>query len=118
MNFELGKKIIENISSVILGKTDSLELLMVALFADGHVLLEDVPGVGKTLVAKSLAKSIQGSFKRIQFTPDLLPADVTGFNVYDQKSGQFKFQPGPVLSWPSLIPNYHFLHTFTENFHV
>ncbi len=98
MNFELGKKIIENISRVILGKTESLELLIVALLADGHVLLEDVPGVGKTLVAKSLAKSIKGSFKRIQFTPDLLPADVTGFNIYDQKSGQFKFQPGPVLT--------------------
>ena len=98
MNFELGKKIIGNISRVIIGKTDSLELLMVALLADGHVLLEDVPGVGKTLVTKSLAKSIKGSFKRIQFTPDLLPADVTGFNVYDQKSGQFKFQPGPVLT--------------------
>jgi len=98
MNFELGKKIIGNISRVIIGKTDSLELLMVALLADGHVLLEDVPGVGKTLVTKSLAKSIKGSFKRIQFTPDLLPADVTGFNAYDQKSGQFKFQPGPVLT--------------------
>ena len=98
MNFELGKNIIENISRVIIGKADSLELLMVALLADGHVLLEDVPGVGKTLVTKSLAKSIKGSFKRIQFTPDLLPADVTGFNVYDQKSGQFKFQPGPVLT--------------------
>lgn len=98
MNFELGKKIIENISRVILGKTYSLELLMVALLADGHVLLEDVPGVGKTLVAKCLAKSIKGSFKRIQFTPDLLPADITGFNVYDQKSGQFKFQSGPVLT--------------------
>jgi len=98
MNFELGKKIIENISRVVIGKTDSLELLMVALLADGHVLLEDVPGVGKTLVTKCLAKSIKGSFKRIQFTPDLLPADVTGFNVYDQKSGQFKFQSGPVLT--------------------
>lgn len=98
MNFELGKKIIENVSRVILGKSYSLELLMVALLADGHVLLEDVPGVGKTLVAKCLAKSIKGSFKRIQFTPDLLPADITGFNVYDQKSGQFKFQSGPVLT--------------------
>jgi len=98
MNFELGKKIIENISRVILGKTEALELLMVALLADGHILLEDVPGVGKTLITKCLAKSIKGSFKRIQFTPDLLPADVTGFNVYDQKSGQFKFQSGPVLT--------------------
>jgi MoxR-like ATPase len=98
MSFELGKKIIENISKVVLGKADSLELLMVALLADGHVLIEDVPGVGKTLVTKSLAKSITGSFKRIQFTPDLLPADITGFNIYDQKDGQFKFQPGPVLT--------------------
>ena len=98
MNFELGKKIIENISKVLVGKDDALELLLVGLLADGHVLLEDVPGVGKTLITKSLAKSIRGSFKRIQFTPDLLPADITGFNVYDQKSGQFKFQPGPVLT--------------------
>jgi MoxR-like ATPase len=98
MDFELGKKIIENISKVIVGKNDALELLLVALLADGHVLLEDVPGVGKTLITKCLAKSIKGSFKRIQFTPDLLPADITGFNVYDQKSGQFKFQSGPVLT--------------------
>jgi len=98
MTFEAGKKIIENISRVVVGKDDALELLMVALLADGHVLLEDVPGVGKTLITRSLAKSIKGSFKRIQFTPDLLPADITGFNVYDQKSGEFKFQPGPVLT--------------------
>ena len=98
MEFELGKKIIENISKVMVGKDDALELLLVALLADGHVLLEDVPGVGKTLLTKSLAKSISGSFKRIQFTPDLLPADITGFNVFDQKSGQFKFQKGPVLT--------------------
>jgi MoxR-like ATPase len=98
MDFELGEKIAENISGVVVGKDDALELLLVALLADGHVLLEDVPGVGKTLITKCLAKSINGSFKRIQFTPDLLPADVTGFNVYDQKSGQFIFQPGPVLT--------------------
>lgn len=98
MDFELGKKIVENISKVVVGKDDTLELLLVALLADGHVLLEDVPGVGKTLITKCLAKSIKGSFKRIQFTPDLLPSDVTGFNVYDQKSGQFKFQSGPVLT--------------------
>ena len=98
MDFELGEKIVENISKVVVGKNDALELLLVALLADGHVLLEDVPGVGKTLITKCLAKSIKGSFKRIQFTPDLLPADVTGFNVYDQKSGQFKFQSGPVLT--------------------
>jgi MoxR-like ATPase len=98
MDFELGEKIIRNISGVVVGKDEALELLLVALLADGHVLLEDVPGVGKTLITKCIAKSIKGSFKRIQFTPDLLPADVTGFNVYDQKSGQFNFQPGPVLT--------------------
>ena len=98
MDFELGKKILTNISRIVVGKNDALELLLVALLADGHVLLEDVPGVGKTLITKCLAKSITGSFKRVQFTPDLLPADITGFNVYDQKSGQFKFQSGPVLT--------------------
>jgi MoxR-like ATPase len=98
MPFELVAKIIANISSVVVGKVEALELLMVALLADGHVLLEDVPGVGKTLVTKSLARSIRGEFKRIQFTPDLLPSDITGFNVYDQKSGEFRFQPGPVLT--------------------
>ncbi len=98
MGFELGKKIIENISTVVVGKDATLELLLVALLADGHVLLEDVPGVGKTLIAKCLANSIKGTFKRIQFTPDLLPADITGFNVYNQKSGQFRFQSGPVLT--------------------
>jgi MoxR-like ATPase len=83
---------------VIVGKQHPVELLMVALLADGHVLLEDVPGLGKTLVAKSLAKSIGGSFRRVQFTPDLLPSDVTGFNIYNQQSCQFTFQPGPVMT--------------------
>ncbi len=85
-------------SRVIVGKHECMELLLVALLGDGHVLLEDVPGVGKTLIAKSLAKSIGGSFKRIQFTPDLLPSDVTGFNIYNQKSACFIFQPGPVIT--------------------
>lgn len=98
MVFEAGEKIIENISRVMVGKRDAIEFLLVALMAEGHILLEDVPGVGKTLLTKSLARSIKGSFRRIQFTPDLLPADVTGFNVYDQKSGRFQFQPGPVLA--------------------
>jgi len=98
MDFEAGRRIIENISRVMVGKTASLELVLIALLADGHVLMEDVPGVGKTLMAKSLARSIRGSFNRIQFTPDLLPADVTGFNVYDPKSGQFRFQQGPILT--------------------
>jgi len=80
------------------GKSRPIELLLVGLLGEGHILLEDVPGVGKTLLAKSLARSISGSFTRVQFTPDLLPADITGFNVYDQKTGQFKFQPGPVIT--------------------
>ena len=98
MDFRLCDRIIENISRVIVGKDHIIELLLVALLADGHVLIEDVPGVAKTLLAKSLAKSIGGSFSRIQFTPDLLPADITGFNVYDQKTAQFSFHCGPVIT--------------------
>ena len=96
--FEPCKAIVDNIGRVIVGKADSLELLLVALLADGHVLIEDIPGLGKTLLAKSLAKSIGASFKRVQFTPDLLPADITGFNVYNQHMGEFVFQPGPVMA--------------------
>jgi len=98
LDFNICQDIIRNIARVIVGKKTSIELLMVALLADGHVLLEDVPGVGKTLIAKCLAKSIGGIFNRIQFTPDLLPSDVTGFNVYSQKTGHFEFQPGPVMT--------------------
>src|SRR4030043_55190 len=98
LDFSLCKKIIENISYVIVGKKQSIELLLVALLADGHVLIEDIPGLGKTLLAKSLAKSIGGSFRRVQFTPALLPADITGFNIYHQQTGQFIFQPGPVMA--------------------
>jgi MoxR-like ATPase len=90
--------IIENIAHVIVGKKRTAELLVVGLVAEGHVLLEDVPGVAKTLLAKSLAKSIGGSFSRVQFTPDLLPADITGFSVYDQQTGRFSFHPGPVIT--------------------
>ncbi len=82
----------------MIGKEDPIELLLVALIGGGHVLIEDVPGLGKTLLAKSLAKSIGGLFKRVQFTPDLLPADITGFNVYNQQTAAFTFQPGPVLA--------------------
>jgi MoxR-like ATPase len=98
MNFSLCEKIVENISHVIVGKKSTIELLLVALMAEGHVLLEDVPGVAKTLLAKSLAKSIGGSFNRVQFTPDLMPSDITGFNVYDQPSASFSFRPGPVIT--------------------
>jgi MoxR-like ATPase len=96
VDFSLCDRIMKNISRVIVGKDQTIELLLVALLAEGHVLLEDVPGVAKTLLAKSLAKSIGGSFNRVQFTPDLLPADITGFNIYDQKAGCFAFHSGPV----------------------
>lgn len=98
MPFDLCARIVDNVSRVIVGKRDAIELLLVALLADGHVLLEDLPGLGKTLLAKSLARSIGAAFKRVQFTPDLLPADITGFNVYHQPTGQFVFQPGPVMT--------------------
>ena len=98
MPFNTCRSILENIERVIVGKARPAELLLAALLAEGHVLLNDVPGVGKTLLAKSLARSIGGSFKRVQFTPDLLPADITGFNIYDQKAGRFRFQAGPVMS--------------------
>lgn len=98
MNFELCEQIERNISEVIVGKHQTIELLLAALLGEGHILLEDVPGLGKTLIAKSLARSIGGSFKRVQFTPDLLPADITGFTVYNQQTGQFSYQPGPVIT--------------------
>ena len=98
MKFDLCHTILNNIDRVIVGKRTPTELMLIALLADGHVLVEDVPGLGKTVIAKSLAKSIDGSFNRVQFTPDLLPADITGFNVYNQQTGQFMFQPGPVMS--------------------
>jgi MoxR-like ATPase len=98
LDFNLCHEIIRNISRVVVGKSNCIEMLMVGLLAEGHVLLEDVPGVGKTLIAKCLARSIGGIFKRVQFTPDLLPSDVTGFNIYSRKTGLFEFQPGPVVA--------------------
>jgi len=98
LDFKLCQDIIDNVSRVIVGKRKCVELLMVALMAEGHALLEDVPGTGKTLMAKCLARSIGGTFKRVQFTPDLLPSDVTGFNVYSRQTGSFEFQPGPVMT--------------------
>ncbi len=87
----------ENIEKVIIGKGEVIELMMTSLIAGGHVLLEDVPGTGKTVLAKSLSRSLNASFSRIQFTPDLLPSDVTGLNYYNQKEGEFVFKPGPVF---------------------
>ncbi|QSF47275.1 AAA family ATPase [Paenibacillus tianjinensis] len=87
-----------NLSKVIVGKETGVDLLLTALLANGHVLLEDVPGTGKTLLAKTLARSLDCAFKRIQFTPDLLPSDLSGINYYNQKSGEFEFRPGPVFA--------------------
>ena len=87
----------QNIAQVVIGKENVVELLLVALLCEGHVLLEDVPGVGKTTLAKALAQSIDGSFSRIQFTPDLLPSDVTGSSLFNQKSQEFEFRPGPIF---------------------
>ncbi len=99
MNFtEFSQAVQENVSQVIIGKADVTELMLVALLVEGHVLLEDVPGIGKTTLAKALARSLDCSFARIQFTPDLLPSDVTGLNIYNQKRQDFEFRPGPVLN--------------------
>lgn len=95
---EFGAQITENISRVIVGKEQEIKMLLVALLSGGHVLLEDVPGVGKTMLARSLAASFAGSFSRIQCTPDLLPSDITGLSIYDQKQGEFVFRQGPILS--------------------
>lgn len=98
MDFSACFKIIDNISQVIVGKQDPIKFILVGLLADGHVLLEDVPGVGKTVLARSLAASIGGSYNRIQFTPDLLPSDITGFNIYVQHESRFDFREGPVMA--------------------
>ena len=90
--------LIANVERVLVGKRATIELCVVALLCNGHVLLEDVPGVGKTLMAKSLARSLGGSFRRIQFTPDLLPSDVTGLNFFNRQSEAFQFLPGPIMA--------------------
>lgn len=90
-------RIIENIEKVMIGKREVAELSLIALLAQGHVLLEDVPGVGKTMMVRSLAKSVGANFRRIQFTPDLLPSDVTGVSIYNPKEMEFQFLPGPIL---------------------
>jgi MoxR-like ATPase len=90
------QKLIENVEHVIVGKHDTVQLAVVGLLCQGHLLIEDVPGVGKTMLAKSIAKSIGCEFRRIQFTPDMLPSDVTGVRIYNQQTHEFVFQPGPI----------------------
>ena len=94
----VAQRIVDNVSQVIVGKRSVIEHALAALIAQGHILVEDVPGVGKTMLAKSLSISIGCNFKRIQFTPDLLPSDVAGISVYNQASGEFQFRPGPIMS--------------------
>lgn len=94
----MARKLQENISRVIIGKEQQIELVLAALLAGGHVLLEDVPGTGKTTLAKALARSVDCEFSRVQFTPDLLPADITGMRIYDQKTGDFSFIKGPAFT--------------------
>ena len=92
------ERLVENVERVIIGKRSQVELAVMTLMCGGHLLIEDVPGVGKTMLARSLARSSGCSFNRIQFTPDLLPTDITGVSVYNQKTGDFEFRPGPVLA--------------------
>src|SRR4030042_922450 len=95
---QFARTVIDNVERVIVGKRDAIELLMVALLSEGHVLIEDVPGVGKTMLARAMATSLGLSFKRLQCTPDLLPNDITGVSVFNQRSGEFEFRPGPAFS--------------------
>ena len=95
---ETGDKVIANVERVIVGKHREVRFALVALLCRGHLLIEDVPGTGKTVLAKAIAKSLGCSFRRIQFTPDLLPSDVTGMSIYNQKTQEFEFRPGPIIS--------------------
>jgi MoxR-like ATPase len=94
----LADRVVENIEKVIVGKKDSVRLTVVGLLCQGHLLIEDVPGTGKTMLAKSLARSLGCSFNRIQFTPDMLPSDVTGVSIFNQKAQEFEFRPGPIMA--------------------
>jgi len=99
----IAREIVDNVSKVIVGKQPVIERALAAVIAQGHILIEDVPGVGKTMLAKSISSSIGCSFKRIQFTPDLLPSDIVGISIYNQSTGEFQFRPGPVMAQIVLV---------------
>src|SRR4029077_19802873 len=93
-----GGQIAAAISQIVLGKPEVIRLAIIAVLAEGHLLIEDVPGTGKTILAKSLARSFDSTVTRVQFTPDLMPSDVTGVSIYDRQSSQFEFRPGPIFA--------------------
>lgn len=95
---ETAAQVQDSVQKVIVGKSDVIELALVAVLCEGHILVEDVPGIGKTTLARALARSLGCIFRRIQFTPDLLPSDVTGISFFNQKTQEFEFRPGPVIS--------------------
>jgi MoxR-like ATPase len=95
---QAAERLVENIGKVIVGKKEAIELVLAAIFCEGHVLIEDVPGIGKTMLARAVARSLGLSFKRIQSTPDLLPSDVTGIHYFNQKTSEFEFRPGPIMA--------------------
>lgn len=95
---ELANKIIDNVSKVIIGNNETTKLIITTILAGGHILMEDMPGTGKTMMAKTIASSMDAAFKRVQFTPDLMPSDITGLNVYNQKESEFKLVKGPVFT--------------------
>lgn len=95
---DLTNQLLENVEKVIVGKTDAIRLTVTGLLCQGHILIEDVPGTGKTMLAKSIARSIGGKFNRIQFTPDMLPSDVTGVSIFNQKTNEFEFRQGPIVA--------------------
>src|SRR5512143_298900 len=99
----LAERVADNVEKVIVGKRREVELTLIALLCEGHLLIEDVPGVGKTMLARAIARSIGCSFRRIQFTPDMLPSDVTGVSMFNQKTREFEFRPGPIMTQIALV---------------
>jgi MoxR-like ATPase len=95
---EAADRLVSNVGKVMVGKKETIELILVALLCEGHILIEDIPGIGKTMLAKAMARSLGCSFKRIQSTPDLLPSDVTGIHYFNQKTSEFEFRPGPIMA--------------------